>query len=283
MQNSMPALAAFPISGRGMVTLGLLLLCSLSTAQTATLTPKAHYVALGSSFAAGPGIPQQAANCGRSDHNYPHLIATSLGLTLTDASCSGATTDHVLDTSQGEAAPQLTALRADTALVTLTIGGNDISYSSSTGRCANASAEDHCTEKLDRNAIAQAAAGLTQRLGAVIDAIRARSPQAIIVMVPYPQVIPDRDRRCSALGLVDADADYLAGLGRQLEAAMVAAANAHDARVADVYEESAAHGPCSAEADRWINGAVPETSGASFHPTARGHAAMAAKVLEILR
>lgn len=240
-------------------------------------------MALGSSFAAGPGIPQQAATCGRSDHNYPRLVAAALGLELTDVSCSGATTAHILDTPQGEAPPQLTALQPDTALVTLTIGGNDISYSSSTGRCAGAAADDRCTDKLDRAAIAQAAGNLTRRLGEVIDAIRAKSPRAAIVMVPYPRVIPASGQRCAALGLVDADADYLATLGQQLENSMVEAANTHDALVADVYADSVSHGPCADDTSRWINGAVPTSSGVSFHPTARGHEAMAARVLQVLQ
>ena len=137
-------------SHRGMAALALLLLASHTMAQSAPLSAGMQHVALGSSFAAGPGIPQQAATCGRSDHNYSHLVAATLGLMLTDVSCSGATTGHILDTPQGEAPPQLSALQAETALVTLTIGGNDISYSSSTGRCAGAKAEDRCTDKLDK-------------------------------------------------------------------------------------------------------------------------------------
>ena len=266
----------------GMAALALLLMASHTMAQSAPLSAGMQHVALGSSFAAGPGIPQQAATCGRSDHNYPHLVAASLGLVLTDVSCSGATTGHILDTPQGEAPPQLSALQAETALVTLTIGGNDISYSSSTGRCAGAKAEDRCTDKLDKAAIAQVAGKLTLRLGQVIDAIRARSPRAIIVMVPYPRVIPDQAQRCAAVGLVDADADYLATLGQQLEDAMVGTANAHGALVADVYVDSDDHGPCADEANRWVNGAVPAGSGTSFHPTARGHEAMAAKVRQVL-
>ena len=56
-----------------------------------TLAPGAKYVALGSSFAAGPGIAEQLGGCGRSDRNYSHLIAEELGLTLNNVSCSGAT------------------------------------------------------------------------------------------------------------------------------------------------------------------------------------------------
>ncbi len=56
----------------------------------------AEYVALGSSFAAGPGDVKRSegslALCFQSDANYPHLLARRYGLSLYDATCSGATT-----------------------------------------------------------------------------------------------------------------------------------------------------------------------------------------------
>ena len=62
------------------------------------------YVALGSSMAAGPGIPPRDKSApfraARSAANYPHLVAQRLGLDLVDVTYSGATTAHVL-TSRG--------------------------------------------------------------------------------------------------------------------------------------------------------------------------------------
>ena len=50
------------------------------------------YVALGSSFASGPGIdPLLDARCGRSGSNYAHLVAERLGYDLVDVTCGGAT------------------------------------------------------------------------------------------------------------------------------------------------------------------------------------------------
>ena len=46
-----------------------------------------HYVAMGSSFAAGPGLPPRAPGsprrAGRSAGNYAHLVASALGLDCT--------------------------------------------------------------------------------------------------------------------------------------------------------------------------------------------------------
>lgn len=243
----------------------------------------ARYAALGSSFAAGPGIETQLGTCGRSDHNYPHLVAAALELELTDVSCGGATTANILDTPQGGAAPQLAAVGAATALVTVTIGGNDITYSASTIRCGDAKVDDRCAAKLDQARIAALVRELPGRLAAVLDAIRAKAPNATIVMVTYPRVVPPSSERCAAVGLTDADADYFAALGQQLEDAMVGAAKSKGALVADSYALAKGHGPCAADGDRWVNGAKPAGSGASFHPTAKGHEEMARLVLAALK
>ena len=91
-----------------------------------------RYVALGSSMAAGPGIPPRAKDAplraGRSAANYPHLVAQRLGLDLVDVTYSGATTAHVLTDRQHDAPPQASVLDGSEALVTVTIGGNDVGY-----------------------------------------------------------------------------------------------------------------------------------------------------------
>jgi hypothetical protein len=51
-----------------------------------------HLVALGSSFAAGPGIePIADRGAMRSARNYPHVLAEHFGAQLTDLTVSGAT------------------------------------------------------------------------------------------------------------------------------------------------------------------------------------------------
>ncbi|WP_433755613.1 GDSL-type esterase/lipase family protein [Nocardia sp. CA-135398] len=89
-------------------------------------------MALGSSYASGPGLPDIVdTSCSRSAHNYPHQVATATGLDLVDVSCGGATTANILDTPQhtpdGAVVPvQIDAVTDDTRLVTITIGGNDL-------------------------------------------------------------------------------------------------------------------------------------------------------------
>ena len=58
------------------------------------------YVAMGSSYAAGPflgsRVPGSPRPAGRSLQNYAHLVAADLGLALTDVTFSGATIAELL-------------------------------------------------------------------------------------------------------------------------------------------------------------------------------------------
>ncbi|MCG7595623.1 SGNH/GDSL hydrolase family protein [Mycobacterium sp. PSTR-4-N] len=86
-------------------------------------------------MAAGPGIsprvPGSPRAAGRSARNYAHLVAEARGCDLADlvdVTYSGATTEHILTESQRGAPPQIAALDGSEALVTITIGGNDVGY-----------------------------------------------------------------------------------------------------------------------------------------------------------
>ena len=97
------------------------------------LVPFEHIAALGSSFAAGPGIrPIVDRWAGRSGRNFAHLLAQKYGARLTDLSVSGATTPTILDTEQRvlwhRFAPQVDGVPTDADLVTITAGGNDLNY-----------------------------------------------------------------------------------------------------------------------------------------------------------
>src|SRR3954463_4877537 len=94
------------------------------------------YVALGDSYTSGPAIlPQDPAipGCLRSQVNYPHLVARDLQqLALVDVSCSGAQTKDMTSSQDvdpdPDPAPQFNALNANTKVVTLGIGGNDLGF-----------------------------------------------------------------------------------------------------------------------------------------------------------
>ena len=252
-------------------------------AQSSSLQPGAKYVSLGSSFAAGPGIDRQLGSCGRSDNNYANIVARALNLDLTVASCNGATIDNILTVPQGDNPLQLDAVTSDTALVTVTIGGNDIRYTASTFACSGAPASDRCTANLDQVAINAALDQLPAKLSGMFDAIKAKAPNATIVLVAYPRVFPEDAVNCSELSLSANDTNYLAELGRKLEQAFVNSTANGQALIADAYVGARGHGPCAATASaRWVNGETIMSSGIRYHPTAVGHAVMARLVLEVL-
>src|SRR5947209_18573953 len=123
-------------------------------AGAAVAQAPARYVAMGSSFAAGPGIGKPADEtpdgCRRSADNYAHQLARRRGLALTDVSCGGATTASILGPWNGHPA-QIEAVTPETRLVTVTIGGNDVGLIAGLGAGA-------CREAARRKADSEALA-----------------------------------------------------------------------------------------------------------------------------
>src|SRR3954467_3133814 len=105
-------------------------------AATAVLASSAlaapRYAALGDSYAAGPLIPLQLPpfGCLKSSNNYAHLAQLTLAHPeFAGPPCSGAEPGDMpapQNVPPGPTPPQFDSLTADTALVTLEIGGNDI-------------------------------------------------------------------------------------------------------------------------------------------------------------
>ena len=101
------------------------------------------YVALGDSYTAGPLILDQSLEplgCLRSNRNYPRIAKAKVkAAKFVDVSCSGATTSDFFNqqgVTPGPNPPQFNALNANTKIVTIGIGGNDIGFSSIVKNCA---------------------------------------------------------------------------------------------------------------------------------------------------
>src|SRR5215207_8932949 len=154
------------------------------------ISPGSLYVAMGSSFAAGPGIkPLADKAAGRSERNYAHLVAEALDLRLVDVTYSGATTANLLS--------QLEEVGPETRLVTITAGGNDLEYVGSLlrGSMMNTLAKPatllgrrvanriraRVSYLKDQSAYDAVAVSLTE----VVTKIRERAPQSRILLVDY--------------------------------------------------------------------------------------------------
>ncbi|MCK2216115.1 SGNH/GDSL hydrolase family protein [Actinomadura sp. ATCC 31491] len=255
-----------------------------------TITPPAAhaavqddvYVALGDSAAAGPLIPNQVLpdlGCWRSDHNYAHLTAQAIGArTLRDATCSGAKTTHMYQsqsTDLGSVPPQLDALTADTTLVTVQIGANDVGLTDFIEDCLNilpppvgdACNDDYVVNGQDSWRVATDA--LRPRLTQLAADIRARAPQARVFVVGYATYAPPNG--CyPRVPIIAADANYIRGTLQYFNRMLAEQAASAGVGFIDLQTPSVGHDPCTPAGTRWIEPYVPASPAAPFHPNARG-------------
>lgn len=250
-----------------------------------------RYVALGDSYTAGPLIPDQTGQplgCLRSNQNYPRLVAQALALSLTDVSCSGADTADMTASqgvTPGPNPPQFDALTADTDIVTLGIGGNDIGFSSLVTDCvallpisAPVCQPDYVRDGIDEISIRIAATA--PKVAAVIQGIRARSPIARIYVVGYPAILPESGGGCwPSLPLSNGDLPWLRAKNKELNTMLATQAVANGARYVDAYTPGIGHDACQGSGTRWVEGIIPQAlQAAPVHPNARGMAGVAAVV-----
>jgi lysophospholipase L1-like esterase len=247
------------------------------------------YVALGDSFSAGPSIPNQireSGGCQRSDHNYPHLVAETLGLTLRDVTCSGAETADMTspqDVHPDPHMPQLDALGPETRVVTIGIGGNDIGFAEIVATCTTifpwekpcrdrylAGGADELSRRIDATA---------PRVAAVLAEIGRRSPDATVFVVGYPSIVPDEGYGCwPSLPFAFDDVPYLRAKHKELNDMLAAQAQEAGAVYVDTYDASIGRDACTLPLDRWVEPLVPLSPAAPVHPNAAGMEGMAAEV-----
>jgi hypothetical protein len=262
-----------------------LLAALLAFALSATPAFAASYVALGDSYVAGPFIPlpTQPWGCLKSDHNYANLAAPRLGLALRDASCSGAETDDMTQT-QGvwpePNPPQFDRLAADTTLVTLGIGGNDIGFSGLAQDCFSDSPQGSpCQDQYVVNGqdeISRRIADTAPKVAAVLQGIHSRAPNARVDVVNYPAIFPDSGPACwPLLPVSDSDAAWLRAKEKELNAMLADQAAANGAGLVDWYTASIGHDACQPPGIKWVEGPVPMNAAAPVHPNLLGMLAAA--------
>jgi len=240
----------------------------------------ASYVSLGDSYAAGPFIPNPVLplGCLKSDHNYPHLAAPSIG-PLTDPSCSGAKTDDMTNPQSveidGPNPPQLNSLASTTEVVSLTIGGNDIGFSEIAQSCITFNPfSSPCKDKYDsggKDQIAERIAATAPKVAAVLQGIHTRSPGARVYVVNYPAIFPETGNGCwPQMPISYADAPYLRAKERELNAMLASQAAAGGATLVSWYQASIGHDACKSSTVRWVEPLVPNNPAAPIHPNLRG-------------
>ncbi|SFF81843.1 GDSL-like Lipase/Acylhydrolase family protein [Actinacidiphila alni] len=245
------------------------------------------YVALGDSYASGPGIPEQTdAACARSDHNYPSVLAAATSWRLTDVSCTRATT-AALAGPQDSLPPQFDALDRGTDVVTLTIGGNDLGFSNNLATCAQLAAGDPAGDPCHAfftsggtDQLAQRVQDIAPRITEALHGIRQRAPHARVYVVGYPDLFPEDGVGCTsaAVPIAAGDFGYLRDTEKRLNAMLAGQARAAGVRYVDTYTPTIGHDMCRPAGERWIEPLVPTPPAAPAHPNALGEHAMAAAV-----
>jgi GDSL-like Lipase/Acylhydrolase family len=246
----------------------------------------ANYVALGDSYAAGPVIPNQIApfGCLKSDHNYAHLAAPTIGLALVDATCSGATTEDMTEsqsTELGSVPPQFDSLSAETTRVSLTIGGNDIGFSEIALSCVTINPfSTPCKDKYTaggKDQIAERIAATAPKVDAVLDGIKARSPSAKVFVVNYAAIFPETGFGCwPQMPIGFGDVPYLRAKEKELNAMLATQAAANGATLVNWYNASIGHDACKGSSTRWVEPVVPTNPAAPIHPNLAGMTGAAA-------
>ncbi len=235
------------------------------TATTAPAAPPGPYVldALGDSYAAGSGVPPHT-ECARSQSAYAVQLDGRQRIQLDDfVACGGATTVTLVTGGQ------LAALDADTDLVTLTIGGNDIRWSTAVTACLGG------TDAQCAGAITLVTGLTTTVLPGLLDAVyasvAAAAPNAHVVVTGYPRLFSPEYG--GYLAGSPAELAALNALADTLDTVITDAADRAGFQYVDVRARFDGHGANAPEP--WILGAFDPQA---FHPNADGYKAYTAAV-----
>ncbi|MDQ1633547.1 MAG: hypothetical protein QOJ32_356 [Frankiaceae bacterium] len=178
-------------------------------------------------------------------------------------------------------AGQLEHLNADTQLVTLSVGGNDLQFATVLGSCFTMRS---CQGKLAP--IARLLLDHTEgRLRDLYREVLARAPQARVVVVGYPRFVAAvPSPLCGLLGLDVGEARWLVAEVEQFDAVtrrIVDGLADPRLRYVSTLDAFAGGEACSASS-RFVAGIVPRHPVYSFHPTREGQAVLAARVVAAL-
>lgn len=239
-----------------------------------------RWVAMGDSYAAGQGANEYTAEsggCRRSNNAYWSLLKfrtkSPLQTEVSDfVACSGAETEDVLE-------DQLGPLNRDTGLVTISVGGNDLGFAAVLRNCVKPLGTT-CRESVASHFEPTDLRRLEDDLDDVYRAIRDRAPNAMVLVLGYPELVPrDHIDGCGAMDDNDAPALHRAAtlLNNVIEGTV---GERPKFRFIGLVRTFLGHSACNEDAVDWIHGVVPSDRDESFHPTEAGQRAIAARLVQ---
>ncbi|NUU26197.1 MAG: hypothetical protein HOV68_32550 [Streptomycetaceae bacterium] len=116
------------------------------------------------------------------------------------------------------------------------------------------------------------------KIDAALKTIHEKSPQARVLLVGYPAILPETGGCPGQLPVAAGDMDYLRGVIRSLNTMIAKSAAAGNATYVDTYAPGIGHDACQPAGTKWVEGILPESPAERAHPNALGHQGMAAAV-----
>ncbi|GAT74514.1 SGNH/GDSL hydrolase family protein [Microbacterium hydrocarbonoxydans] len=221
------------------------------------------YAALGDSFAAGQGAGSYLnTTCYVSSKGYPALIDADRKIDLVSRpACSGSSTLEVVSV-------QVPQVPATASRVTLTAGGNDVGFGAVMQNCFIIVNNSACSQAIAAGDAMVQDGTVTNRIAAAVNAIRAKAPNAKIIVTGYPRLFEPTVTR--------AYAQQVNTSTTALNAAIRAGAQSAGAVFVDVEGAFTGHGIGSASP--WINDWSWLNTSAGFHPNASGYVAYSGQI-----
>jgi lysophospholipase L1-like esterase len=285
-----------------------------------TAVPPVHgrfsdYVALGDSYSAGEGLspylagagdPPRGDNCHRSPQAYSQQLTFEPPLTapIVFRACSGAVANDVFAFAQyPKLGPQIKPgmLGPKTDLITLTMGGNDVHFSDVLQFCARTL--DCLDQRFTPSAIHPDQQGilppatlqtwatgmydvLHRRLVTLLQQLHTDAPNARIVVIGYPKLLPTGDvprqfDSCDVLlrAIDGKEREGISKLEVSLNDMIYGVTRDNGAEFIDPTDSFASHEACGVKGEllnnvKFANDLVIVDRG-SFHPRAQGQRVLA--------
>jgi hypothetical protein len=271
---------------------GAFLVLAFAQAAQAAAAPL-RYVALGDSYSAASGVlppdPSAPPQCLRSTLNYPHVIAGTTGAQLTDVTCGAAETSHFFESQSPGVPPQLDAVKKDTQLVTMTIGGNDSGvFINTILSCGSAGLlslgqGSPCKDRYGSSFEDTIRTTTYPSLVKSLKAVRARAPRARVAILGYPWIMPATGGCFDKMPIAQGDVPYVRGIQATLNDAVRRAAAATGSTYVNLNTVSNGHDACQPIGVRWVEPVLQGTNPVIVHPNALGESQMAAQTMTVLR
>ncbi|MEV4993238.1 SGNH/GDSL hydrolase family protein [Streptomyces niveus] len=280
------------------LAVGLALAAStLVPAGSAGAADQYEWAALGDSYTAGifVGDPQPALGdpsrdgCDRTTNAYPDLVDRELAefppgkpVRLTNVSCGAATIADIATAKQTPISPVETpeggwpavapqteraALGDETDIVTVGVGGNSLPFGGVLLKCleqgvAGKSCREYYTNPPEgEESIQEKLARVQDEYIEMLARVHQSAPNAKVITVGYPAVLPENARDCNRLSLTEvgsithADVDWLRDdVLKQLNSTIQRVTNFFGDRYVDVYSSSVGHDACQPADTKWVEG-----------------------------